>query len=205
MHVCNNICALLFCLPRSLSSLKWPTLRCWHLGWSVASLCHIHTQSHDYTDIRLLHWILWNDEMSPGCDVLPHLSRLSVVSTASRLSLPWLAVCPCVSSTWGGTTFPHSPSSLICVRWRVSECSGWLRTPVVEPTPAGIASLSCAACLASRSSTTKVSVQCFCDCIRSDVHSQVSIGMVDDDERRGRGSDKTLLWRDCCFMCVCLQ
>lgn len=107
---------------------------------------------------RLLHWIINISESWLWCSS----SSLSVVSTASRLSLLWPAVCLSVSSTWGRTWFPHSLSSLICVHWLVSGCSGWLRTPVVELTPAHIASLCSAACLACRSLTTKVSMQCFC-------------------------------------------
>lgn len=79
------------------------------------------------------------------------------VPTASHRCLPWLGVCLCVSSTWGRTRFPPSLSSAICVLWPVSEFCVWLKTPVVEQIPTGIACRCCAACLDCRSLTTKVS------------------------------------------------
>ena len=93
--------------------------------------------------------------MNPGCVLLP----LSAASTASRPLLLWLTVCLCVSSIWGGTWFPLSPSSLTCARWHVSGCSGLPRTPAVDLSPDSIGLLCCAACLVSRGWTTRVSVQ----------------------------------------------
>lgn len=126
-----------FSISRFQYSPKWSTLRCWHLGWSLWICCLSHT-TQTFT-------------MSKCAPAFPS------VPTAFHLFLQWLGVCLCVSSIWGRTWFPPSLSCAICVPWHASECCVWLKTPVAEQIPPGIACLCCAAFRDCRSSTTKVS------------------------------------------------
>lgn len=136
---------LLLLYFRFPSSPKWSILRCWHLGWCWKMCCFFSHHTHSLLNLTTLE-IMLNSAPAPF-----------LVPTASRRCLPWLGVCLCVSSTWERTWFPPSRSSAICVLWHVSESCAWLKTPVVERIPTGIACLCCAACLDCRSLTTKVS------------------------------------------------
>lgn len=143
-----------------LPNIKVLTLRLVYVTLFSLSLPHTYSCVTGNTEINLLHlhWIIRDVK----CILTVMFFCLLVVSTTSRLSLLWLAVCLCVSSTWGGTWSPRSLSFLTCALWHVSDCSGWLKTPVVELTQASIGSLCYDACLASRSWTIRVRVQCLC-------------------------------------------